>query len=89
MNHINEIFYFVDNGHITGININIPLLSNFYITTIKESLLRDVHQGIFRLRLVGLCQKITIISDFNNINNKCEIINSWLINEMNKEETNK
>ena len=59
----NKIFYFVDNGHITGINIPVPTLSHFLVTTINESLLRDIHQGIYRLRLLGYCQYVTIIQN--------------------------
>ena len=69
----NKIFYFVDNGHITGINIPVPTLSHFLVTTINESLLRDIHQGIYRLRLLGYCQYVTIIqNDINEINTNNE-----------------
>ena len=64
----NKIFYYVDNGHITGINIPVPTLSHFLVTTIKESLLRDIHQGIYRLRLLGYCQYVTIIQNNYHIN---------------------
>ena len=69
-----EIFYFIDNGHITGVNIPVPTLSNFLITTINKSLLRDIHQGIYRLRLLGYCHHVTIMIDNKN---KCDVIKNW------------
>ena len=77
-----QIFYFIDNGHITGVNIPVPTLSHFLVTTIDSSLLRDVHQGIYRQRLIGYCQYVTIIIN-DNTNNIIDNTNNIIDNTNN------
>ena len=60
---INQIFYFIDNGHITGLNVPFKLNSCCYVTTNKNTISRDLLQGIYRLRDIELLQKIIIIKD--------------------------
>ena len=62
-----EIFYYVDNAHITGVNIPFTSKSHCLVTTNKFTTLRDLFQGIYRLRDIDISQKITLIYSFNTI----------------------
>ena len=88
-----EIFYFIDNGNLTGVNVSFPTISHFLITTHNKSLIRDIQQGMFRLRLLDYTHTIDIIY-YDNSNNKnasnnsdkniCYYQNKWIDNELMK-----
>ena len=73
-----EIFYFIDNGNLTGVNVSFPTISHFLITTHVKSLIRDIQQGMFRLRLLDYTHTIDMIYYDNlnkNIDNNINNIN--------------
>ena len=79
-----EIFYFIDNGNLTGVNVSFPTISHFLITTHNKSLIRDIQQGMFRLRLLDYTHTIDIIYHNNVDNNNNNVDNKNICYYQNK-----
>jgi hypothetical protein len=82
-----NIIYFYDNQHITGIDAKIPINYKGLAFLGKNTRYRDVAQGIFRMRELGKGQKIKFIistSIWNSITieskSLIEKMYNWIIN---------
>jgi hypothetical protein len=92
----NEMFYFYDNKHTTGIDATIPMKSLGLVLLGKSSRFRDVVQGIYRMRKLNVVQghKIKFILNNKIYNSVCKLYDvpeldiGMLINWFKKEEEN-
>jgi hypothetical protein len=71
-----DYFYYFDQGHITGIDIKMKKGLNGFVSVNEKSSLRNIAQGIFRMRQINKGHQITFFTTTSEFNSNLKIINA-------------